>query len=472
MHTGIFRMMPASVRRQRGQAIAETIIACAFLLVPLFLIMTLLMRYISMDVAAQQAARYAAFQRTVYMPSSSLRGATAATRSQAQIQTDAQVRFFGDPTGICSQNGGLCSTAYQAQPLWEDASGQELVGQNSGTLGTLSNAASGTLQDGLIGGIFSALNVVGIGFDLDTSGLTTAQVSLVPNDPNGAIGYDNLASPSTLYNHLGLTFNAQDALLADGWSAANPGNVRHQISSVLPTSLFSPLNSVISATNVSLGGNGYGLLPDLSGLTLGYVLVNDPAEVPADRLANYNPPPNTGGNGSAQAQQLQTLTTIYVNQLGYTCSQSAPAGNGVITLTCSIGSTTTTIDVYPSGCTTPPQSSTTQTAGESVMTLTQDQINSLGSKGFSVSSGPSYTCVETNGTTVTNCDTSQLGNNQSALYQATVTASQTSLTQTTSYGSGLSSSVTGSLSVTGNNSSSTATFVTSSSASSGATCSG
>ena len=184
MHTGIFRMMPASVRRQRGQAIAETIIACAFLLVPLFLIMTLLMRYLSMDVAAQEAARYAAFQRTVYMPASNLRGATAATRSQAQIQTDAQVRFFGDPTGICSQNGGLCSTAYQAQPLWEDASGQELVGQNSGTLGTLSNAASGTLQDGLIGGIFSALNVVGIGFDLDTSGLTTAQVSLVPNDPN------------------------------------------------------------------------------------------------------------------------------------------------------------------------------------------------------------------------------------------------------------------------------------------------
>ena len=106
------------------------------------------------------------------------------------------------------------------------------------------------------------------------------------------------------------------------------------------------------------------------------------------------------------------------------------------------------------------------------MTLTQNQISSLGNKGFSVTSGPSYTCVQTDGTTVTNCDTSQLGNKNSPLYNATVTASQTSLTQTTSYGSGLSSSVTGSLSVTGNNSSSTATFVTSSSASSGTTCSG
>jgi hypothetical protein len=477
-----------SLAQQRGQAIAEMIIASAFLLVPLFLLMTLLMKYIDMDVAAQEAARYAAFQRTVYMPSSSLRGATAATRTQQEIETAMRVRLFGDP-GFVNEQQSQNLNGFIVNPLWKDQGNRQMVVAQSASLNTLSDSASGLLQDDATGAVFGTIHALGslvganIGFNLDYDGLMAAQINLTPVNPQGPIGYDNLATPSTLFEHLGLVFKAQDSVLADGWSAQGPDNNKQQIQSVMPLSgtLFTALNDVIKVADFG-GNSGFGLFPDLSGLTFGYVPINSTDEVPADRLANYTPSGgiNPPSGGSAQQATLTNLLKLYQTQLGQTCTQSTISG-GAIQLSCVSGGTTTTVDVCPDGSQTAPVSSTTQDLPYAVETATTDEINKLTSQApgstaaaYAVSAGPTYYCVPQGGGAQGTCSPADLTNTKSAYYKATIVKSVTSLTQTSTFGTApntYSSVSYGTLTVTldTGGTSSTAVFGTSSSQG-GATC--
>ena len=476
--------------RQRGQAIAEMIIASAFLLVPLFLLMTLLMKYVDMDVATQEAARYAAFQRTVYMPSSSLRGATAATRTQQEIENAMRVRLFGEPAFVNEQQSQNLN-GFIVNPLWQDQGNHQMVLGQSASLGTLSDSASGLLQDDAAGAVFGTIHALGslvganIGFNLNYDGLMAAQVSLTPANPQGPIGYDNLATPSTLFEHLGLVFQAQDTVLADGWSAQGPDNNKQQIQSVMPLSgtLFNALNVIIKVANFG-GTSGFGLFPDLSGLTFGYVPINSTDEVPADRLANFTPGggvnPPSGGN--PQQSTLQNLLKLYQTQLGQTCTQSNISG-GAIQLTCvSSSGTTTTVDVCSDGSQTAPVSSTTQDLPYAVETATTDEINKLTSQAsgstaapYVVSAGPTYYCVPQGGGAQGTCTPGDLTNNKSTYYKGTIVKSVTSLTQTSTFGTApntFSSVSYGTLTVTldSGGTSSTAVFGTSSSQG-GTTCS-
>ena len=474
--------------QQRGQAIAEMIIASAFLLVPLFLLMTLLMKYIDMDVAAQEAARYAAFQRTVYMPSSSLRGATAATRTQQEIETAMRVRLFGDP-GFVNEQQSQNLNGFIVNPLWKDQGNRQMVAAQSASLNTLSDSASGLLQDDAAGAVFGTIHALGslvganIGFNLDYDGLMAAQVSLTPANPQGPIGYDNLATPSTLFEHLGLVFKAQDSVLADGWSAQGPDNNKQQIQSVMPLSgtLFTALNDIIKVADFG-GTSGFGLFPDLSGLIFGYVPINSTDEVPADRLANYTPSGgiNPPSGGSAQQATLTNLLKLYQTQLGQTCTQSNISG-GAIQLSCVSGGTTTTVDVCPDGSQTAPVSSTTQDLPNAVEAATTDEIYKLTSQApgstaapYAVSAGPTYYCVPQGGGAQGTCSPADLTNTKSTYYKGTIVKSVTDLTQTSTFGTApntFSSTSYGTLTVTldAGGTSSTAVFGTSSSQG-GTTC--
>ncbi len=471
-------------RRPHGQAMAEFIIACAFLLLPLFLIITLLVKYVDMGVATQEAARFAAFQRTVFMPTadSTLRGATAATESQQQIQNMMQQLFFGVDYSVSDQQTQNLN-AYVPLPLWKDFADRNMVLAGAGNIAALSDSASGTLQDQGAQVVMGTLHSIGqalgadLGFDLDYNGLMAAQVSLTPANPSSPVGFSNLAKPSTLFEHLGLTFNAQDTVLADGWSAADPGNVKHQIDGMVPTALFSPVSTVLSIANFG-GSSGIGLFPDLSGLKFGYVLVNDPNEVPADRLVGYQPGGGVNPPGGANPQTTTVTQVINLYQgLGYSCSQSTLAG-GAIQVLCTNGSgSAVAVDVCSNGSQTAPVTSTTKTSSQNVQTTTQDQINSLTTQpsgstapAWSVTAGPSYTCQVKGGTTTGSCSLGDLSNSKSQWYQGTVIKSVTQLQQTVNYGNYSSTSY-GTLTVTASGGGSTAVFATSSSSSQSPTCS-
>ena len=484
------RAMPGP-RRQNGQAIAEMIIASAFLLVPLFLLMTLLMKYVDMGVATQEAARFAAFQRTVYMPTAdaSLRDAAPAVESKQDLQNMMQQLFFGLAGGVNHQQTQNLN-GYVAQPLWTDIRHHAMVNANSASLNTLSDSSSGLPQDVAGGAVLGTLNQLGqtlginLGFNLDYNGLMAAQVALTPLNPSSPIGFRNLATPSTLFEHLGLVFKGQDTVLADGWSAADPGNVQTQVDGMVPTSLplFTAINTVLSVANFG-GSSGIGLFPDLNGLQFGYVLTNDPNEVPTDRLQNYTPSGggNPPGGGNPQQSTLAQLLNLYQTQLGESCTQSSIAG-GAIQLSCVKSGTTTTVDICANGSQTSPVTSTTQDLNEAVQAATNDEISKLTSQAqgstapaYSVSAGPTYYCVPAGGGAQGQCVPADLTNNKSPYYKGTIVKSVTSLTQTTTFGNPpqtYSSTNYGTLTVTldPNGTSSTAVFATSS-AQGGSTCS-
>ena len=469
------------------------IIACAFFLVPLFLIMTLLIKYIDMAVTVQEAARYAAFERTVFMPSSDLRDATAATQTQSQIQNGMVMRFFsGGQNGIADTQNASTS-GFSNQPLWYDQAHQGLVGAGAAQLTTYSDSSSGTPQDLALQATLGTLNTLSaglLGFNLDYDGLMQAQVSLTPANPSGPLGFRNLATPSTLFEHLGLVFEGQDTVLADGWDAANPANVQSQVQSVLPTSLFSAISTIAQYINFC-GGNALtniGAIPDLCGLDLGYVPVNTPSEVPADRLGNYTPS-GPGTSSGSQSQVISQLENIY-EKMGYTVTQIKNA-NGSITLIFTSGSSTIQQTVYPSGCQTTPLSGSTMSLSGLVPTATQTAIGDLGKGGFNQTGTTTYACQATdlatkqvvsglscnpNNTNILTGLTDGLSNAQYA--NVTVTSSTTQLTQTNTY-LGTSSTTDMTLTVTANQNAqgqftgdSTGTTTTTSSAASGSSCSG
>ena len=108
-----FRLHP-----QAGQALVEFTIAAMTLLVPLFFMISYLAKYHDMQAATIQAARYAAWERTVYFGESDWASGTA-QKSDSTIQSEIRNRFFSGP-GNGFQSGA-------ANPLWVDHAGARFL---------------------------------------------------------------------------------------------------------------------------------------------------------------------------------------------------------------------------------------------------------------------------------------------------------------------------------------------------------
>ena len=88
--------------KQRGQAMTEFLICASFVLVPLFLGISMLAKYIDIKQAAIQSARYEAWEYTVWYAADSemMTGFSAVTQPKKTVsatQAEARRRFFSDP---------------------------------------------------------------------------------------------------------------------------------------------------------------------------------------------------------------------------------------------------------------------------------------------------------------------------------------------------------------------------------------
>ena len=93
-----------------GQAMTEFLICASFALIPLFLGISLLAKYIDIKQAAIQAARYQAWEYTVWYadnsePMSGFNAVTQPIKSTTATQKEARLRFFSDP-GTETTSGG------------------------------------------------------------------------------------------------------------------------------------------------------------------------------------------------------------------------------------------------------------------------------------------------------------------------------------------------------------------------------
>jgi hypothetical protein len=307
--------------RQRGQALAEFTIAAAFVLIPLFLMIPLLGKFMDMKATTIQAARYAAWERTAWYGNADW---AAGQKSDAQIQSEVQQRFFADSaTTPLRSSDKTQSGAAVGKPLWHDHTGAPMLSAYS------ADAGKGTQTPGTMDVVLSDVHkfvevidsVLGTKFKLDMKSLYTSTVSLnAANTP--AI---SLATGADTSGFTAPHFVMQQVLVTNGWSANGPDFVKKQTEGLAVLSLAqrSPVKEVMHIVQSVLGTFVEELKP--SSLKLGGVLLPD--LVPTDRLtASASPAPQPGKTAeqrrkeeadkqNADANALTDRVTTKVNAL-------------------------------------------------------------------------------------------------------------------------------------------------------------
>ncbi|MDB5764482.1 MAG: hypothetical protein JWQ21_3477 [Herminiimonas sp.] len=274
--------------RIRGQAMVELLIVAALVLVPLFLAIPLLGKYLDMRAAAVQTSRYAAWERTVWFGGAAASGLgwiSPENYWQANAKTDEQIRNelgvrqlseTGAADSFSSSDRDAVDFKGSTKTLWQDRRAQPLLANYDDDIKTSVNNgdAPGTLN--LILTPIADLAATLGPFRLEMKGKYGATVTIKVKD----IDYDHfLAKTSTS------DFSETNILLANGWSADGPDDkdktsVKQQVKGLVPTSIISAEFEGVKIIDYVLAALSL-LAPEASKLEPGKIA---PDVVPADRL--------------------------------------------------------------------------------------------------------------------------------------------------------------------------------------------
>jgi len=272
---------------QNGQAMVEFLISATFFLVPLFLAMSLVAKYIDMKQANVQAARYQAWEYTVWFANDTERGIDYSSgkvnnngevmkgynahdfpvKTTAITRSESKRRFYSNPgneetTTSINYNDGLTGwTTDVANPLWKDHKGNRLYSGSDGsgvsitsssetpTIPILGDVVNLILKGiGLLFGIVSDLmSLIGsdVGFNaITTKGYATStEVMEVAKPPNYRYMVDSGSSSLINIEGSGTTFNfqAKASVLSDAWNTGGTEHTYNQVGGMVPTTLLNEL---------------------------------------------------------------------------------------------------------------------------------------------------------------------------------------------------------------------------------------
>lgn len=273
--------------RVRGQAMIELLIVAGFVLVPLFLAIPLIGKYLDMRAAAVQTSRYAAWERTVWFggdAASSLGWFGVSQKWLANEKTDDQIRRelgvrhlseTGPNAAFSNSDRNANGFSGGTKTVWQDRTGAPLLANYNDIQNSVANnKAPGTLNL-ILDPIANFASTLGP-FTLEMNGAYAAKVTIQAKD----IDYDHFLAKSSTVG-----FSETNVLLANGWSANGPSDsdktsTKQQTKGLVPFSIFTaeiggvPIMKYLQAA-VSV------FLPEISKLELGKI---DPEKVPADRL--------------------------------------------------------------------------------------------------------------------------------------------------------------------------------------------
>lgn len=245
----------------RGQALTETLVAL-LVLVPIFMLIPYLGKYLDVKHKAQDGARYAIWERTLFSDGGAGWDSGENTKSDAQIRAEVKARLVGDPSAPIVAD----TSANTRNLLWEDHSGGNLVPldnfaptltetqepfpyglQGRSFLGKPESlSVFGSLaRDGLpiVNGLDGLSDILGGAFDftlgLNSRGFATSRVDLpvldLPIfDRVGATLDINVATDQR-------TLTARSALLADAWIPGSEGNYRDRLDGLVIDEIVSLL---------------------------------------------------------------------------------------------------------------------------------------------------------------------------------------------------------------------------------------
>ena len=276
---------------------AEFTIAAAFVLIPLFLMIPLLGKFMDMKATTIQAARYAAWERTAWYGNSEW---AAGQKSDAQIQSEVQQRFFADSaTAPLRSIDQAQAGAVGGKLLWYDHSGASMLlnysaeaGQGTQTPGTMDSLVSKAQK------IVNVIdNITGAEFILDMKSQYTSKVTLnAANTPA-----TTLATGAATSGFTAPSFVMRNVLVSNGWSANGPDFVKKQTEGLAILSLAgrSPIKEVMNVVQRIAGVFVKELEP--SSLKLGGKVLPD--FVPPDRLTASTSPAQPPGRTAEQRRQ-------------------------------------------------------------------------------------------------------------------------------------------------------------------------
>jgi hypothetical protein len=247
----------------------ELLITAAFVLVPLFLAIPLLGKYLDMRTAAVQTARYAAWERTVWYGGGA---GQANEKSDDEIRSELGARLLSETAAtdaFSKDDRSASGFKGGSKMLWKDRTGKALLASYDDIGGGIANQVAPGTVNAILTPIAALAAKLGP-FVLETKGEYAATVQVNIKD----IDYVHyLAKDSSV------TFSETNVLLANGWSASGPDDsthtgVKQQVRGLVPTSLFD--NDVVTDI-LTIGGLA---LPELGKLELGKI---EPDAIPADR---------------------------------------------------------------------------------------------------------------------------------------------------------------------------------------------
>jgi len=277
--------------RNRGQAMTEFIISASFFLVPLFLGISVIAKYIDIKQANVQAARYQAWEYTVWFANDTERGIDYSSgkinnggevmsgfdavkqpvKTTAQTRNESKQRFYTNPGNedttapILATDATTGWTTASANPLWTDHTGLPLYSGVDGGNASLSSSEEtptlpvvGDIMNVLlkaIGFIFGAMgdlmSLVGsaVGFNaINTDGYAMSNESMeVAFNPRfrDISGRDLSLTVGTDSTATTRDFVSTAAVLSDAWNAGGAEHTYNQAGGTVPTTLLNGLLDAI-----------------------------------------------------------------------------------------------------------------------------------------------------------------------------------------------------------------------------------
>ncbi len=301
-------MVRMTTTPQRGQAMIEALIACALVLVPLFLAIPVIAKYLDIRSHVVQSARYAAWERTVWFGGDAAEemglGSVgnkwdANEKDDNSIRAEIGARILSNTgAGSSFSDGDKAGSSYVngVKPLWRDRRGNTLLS----SYGDISGSYVNDLAPGFFNELFSpVMDVASVvsNFTVDTHAQYTANVGIavqkVAFNTNSGLGGCPGCPTEFLATGTTQSFAEKNVLVANGWSANGPGSlddfgdhpekitVYNQIRGLTPTSLINPPSGAFRTALDVLQAVALVFFPELSTLDLGRIEVD---KVPADRL--------------------------------------------------------------------------------------------------------------------------------------------------------------------------------------------
>jgi len=297
--------------QQRGQAMTEMLVASAFVVIPLFLIIPTVGKYIDMKHAAIDAARYTAWERTVYFNAATFdnqpsgfdgfntNGGLFPMKEDDKLLHEAQLRIFNDaqaPIESLTQAGRKFWTHYNGSPMYGPLMTDTPISVTSNE--DTPDVTLGVARDSLhyfASRVSWAMDMIPFNssrFDaINIRGGTTAEVAMrVTEMPRYLTTLGDNSGQRTPLIDVGSNFKmlAKASVLSQTWSAGGGAHLQSQAQAFAPTKLIGDFFNLIDVPGIGSGQNLIAtalLTPEFSddNLVFGHMDVD---VLPRDKFSN------------------------------------------------------------------------------------------------------------------------------------------------------------------------------------------